>query len=122
MRKKLAAALAALLLLTLTACGGAPAAEPALNTPDSTTDAQPAEAPADTAPPQTEAPAVGETKLHDCGEGLTLTIPNVDVSSGAVDWAVEAGVTNGTGAQTFSPSATCTRGQIVTFLYRAFAK
>lgn len=40
----------------------------------------------------------------------------------AVDWAVEAGVTGGTSATTFSPDATCTRAQIVTFLYRAFVK
>ena len=33
-------------------------------------------------------------------------------------WAVENGVTNGTSATTFSPNDTCTRGQIVTFLYR----
>lgn len=39
----------------------------------------------------------------------------------AVAWAVESGVTTGTGADTFSPDATCTRGQIVTFLYRAAA-
>lgn len=39
----------------------------------------------------------------------------------AVSWAVEAGVTNGTGNGTFSPEAVCTRGQIVTFLYRALA-
>lgn len=39
----------------------------------------------------------------------------------AVDWAVEAGVTSGTSATTFSPDMTCTRAQIVTFLYRAFA-
>ena len=44
-----------------------------------------------------------------------------DVSSGAVNWAVEKGVTNGTSATTFSPNSTCTRGQIVTFLYRGFA-
>lgn len=36
-----------------------------------------------------------------------------------IDWAVEKGVTNGTGNGGFSPSTTCTRGQIVTFLYRA---
>ena len=36
-----------------------------------------------------------------------------------VGWAVAEGVTNGTTASTFSPEATCTRGQIVTFLYRA---
>lgn len=44
-----------------------------------------------------------------------------DVSSDAVNWAVEKGVTSGTSASTFSPANTCTRGQIVTFLYRAFA-
>ena len=37
----------------------------------------------------------------------------------AVLWAAEAGVTNGTSADKFSPESTCTRGQIVTFLYRA---
>lgn len=36
----------------------------------------------------------------------------------AVLWAVEKGVTNGTSAATFSPDQSCTRGQIVTFLYR----
>lgn len=37
----------------------------------------------------------------------------------AVSWAVEQGITSGTSATTFSPDNTCTRGQIVTFLYRA---
>ena len=37
----------------------------------------------------------------------------------AVQWAVENGITKGTSADKFSPDATCTRGQIVTFLYRA---
>lgn len=37
----------------------------------------------------------------------------------AVLWAVEQGITSGTGANTFSPDATVTRGQTVTFLYRA---
>ena len=36
----------------------------------------------------------------------------------AVMWAVEKGITQGTGATTFSPDATCTRGQMATFLYR----
>lgn len=44
-----------------------------------------------------------------------------DVSSDAVNWALEQGVTSGTSDTTFSPDDTCTRGQIVTFLYRAFA-
>ena len=36
----------------------------------------------------------------------------------AVLWAVEQGITNGTSATTFSPDATVTRGQTVTFLWR----
>ena len=36
----------------------------------------------------------------------------------AVLWAVEQGITSGTGENTFSPGAVCTRGQIVTFLWR----
>ena len=36
----------------------------------------------------------------------------------AVAWAVAEGITSGTSATTFSPDAACTRGQIVTFLYR----
>ena len=36
----------------------------------------------------------------------------------AVLWAVEKGVTVGADAYTFEPDSTCTRGQIVTFLYR----
>ena len=36
----------------------------------------------------------------------------------AVLWAVGKGVTTGTSADKFSPDKTCTRGQIVTFLYR----
>ena len=47
-----------------------------------------------------------------------------DVKSGsfyeqAVAWAVENGITGGTGDGKFSPDATCTRAQAVTFLYRA---
>ena len=37
----------------------------------------------------------------------------------AVLWAVEKGITSGTSATTFAPDATVTRGQTVTFLYRA---
>ena len=50
--------------------------------------------------------------------------PFTDVSEGiyyedAVRWAMDNGVTMGTTATTFSPSATCTRGQVVTFLWRS---
>ena len=50
--------------------------------------------------------------------------PFIDVNKGAyyydaVLWAVENNITTGTSATTFSPNATCTRGQVVTFLWRA---
>ncbi len=49
--------------------------------------------------------------------------PFGDVASGtyyydAVLWAVDRGITNGISATTFAPKDDCTRGQIVTFLYR----
>lgn len=49
-----------------------------------------------------------------------------DVPSGAdyaqaVAWAVSREITGGTGNGKFSPEQACTRGQIMTFLYRAFA-
>lgn len=49
-----------------------------------------------------------------------------DVSAGtelsdAVAWAVGQGITNGTTDTTFSPNNVCTRAEIVTFLYRAYA-
>lgn len=53
--------------------------------------------------------------------------PFGDVKAGvyyynAVLWAVENKVTAGTSATTFSPNKTCTRGEIVTFLYRNYQK
>ncbi len=49
--------------------------------------------------------------------------PFTDVASDAyyydaVLWAVENGITGGTSATTFSPNATCTRAQVVTFLFQ----
>lgn len=41
-------------------------------------------------------------------------------SASAVSWAVAKGVTNGTSTTTFSPDKVCDRGEIVTFLYRAY--
>ena len=57
-------------------------------------------------------------------EPTTTENPFSDVKSTdyyykAVLWAVENGVTGGTTAATFSPKQTCTRGQVVTFLYKA---
>lgn len=45
-----------------------------------------------------------------------------DYSKKAVLWAVEKGITKGTSATTFSPNKVCTRGEIVTFLSRAFQR
>nr|WP_325213326.1 S-layer homology domain-containing protein [uncultured Oscillibacter sp.] len=50
-------------------------------------------------------------------------LPKDSLYHDAVLWAVGKGVTNGTGdGTTFSPDNPCTRGQIVTFLYRAYSK
>ena len=54
----------------------------------------------------------------------TRTMPFTDVLAGsyyydAVLWAVENGITKGTSNTTFSPNMTCTRAQIVTFLWRS---
>ena len=51
-------------------------------------------------------------------------MPFTDVAEGsyyhdAVLWAVENGITKGTSDTTFTPNATCTRAQIVTFLWRS---
>ena len=53
--------------------------------------------------------------------------PFSDVEEGsyyynAVLWAVENNITQGTGKGKFSPDNSCTRGQIVTFLYRTLAQ
>ena len=50
---------------------------------------------------------------------FTDVAPNAFYAN-AVLWAVANDVTKGTSATTFSPNANCTRGQIVTFLYRAY--
>lgn len=45
-------------------------------------------------------------------------VPGNTYYSDAVSWAAESGVTEGTGANRFSPDAGCNRAQIVIFLYR----
>ena len=56
-------------------------------------------------------------------ESETRTMPFTDVPAGsyyydAVLWAAENGITEGTSDTAFSPDATCSRAQIVTFLWR----
>lgn len=59
-------------------------------------------------------PAVsGSTSFTDVTDG--------DYFSDAVVWAAQEGITVGTSDTTFSPAADCTRGQMVTFLYRYLA-
>ena len=60
------------------------------------------------------APATGENPFSDVSSSVYYYEP--------ILWAVEQGITNGTGNGKFSPEDSCTRGQIVTFLYRALAK
>ena len=60
-------------------------------------------------------------------EPNTTTNPFTDVQEGkyyykAVLWAVENGITAGMGDTTFGVGQTCTRAQIVTFLYAAYGK
>ena len=55
------------------------------------------------------------------------TNPFTDVKQGdysydAVLWAVENGITTGAAETSFAPKATCTRAQIVTFLFRQYSK
>ena len=57
-------------------------------------------------------------------EPETRTMPFADAPAGsyyydAVLWAVENGITKGTSDTTFSPNDTCTRAQIVSFLWRS---
>ncbi len=59
-----------------------------------------------------------------CPQPVSKVNPFTDVRAddyfyAAVLWAVENGITNGTSAKTFSPDATVTRAQVVTFLWRA---
>ena len=48
-----------------------------------------------------------------------LDVPEGAYFADAVKWAVDKGITNGTGMRQFNPNGTCTRGQVVTFLWRA---
>ncbi len=56
-------------------------------------------------------PAASNTRFTD--------VPASADYAAAVAWAVQQGVTNGTSSSTFSPSATCKRGEITAFLWRA---
>ena len=79
---------------------------------------------------QTAADAAGDTVLFrplDCrlivGVGCHIAEGCIAADSyyaQAVAWAVENGITTGTGNGKFSPDNTCTRAQIAVFLYRNY--
>ena len=60
----------------------------------------------------------GDAETQPSQKGFNDVKPG-DYFYDAVSWAVEKGITTGTSATTFSPNASCTRAQIVTFLWRA---
>ena len=62
--------------------------------------------------------AAGSPEPKSTAAGMTDVIPGSYYAK-AVAWAVENGITTGTAEGTFSPDATCTRAQAVTFLARA---
>lgn len=67
----------------------------------------------DTAPPSQPEPRPTSTV------GGFNDVLETDYFSDSVGWAVEKGITAGTSETTFSPNATCTTAQILTFLWRS---
>ena len=62
---------------------------------------------------------VKPTFVRETGESPFRDVSERDYYYDAVRWAAEQGITSGTSADLFSPSAPCTRAQMVTFLWRA---
>ena len=71
----------------------------------------------------TEVKLTGSTTVYagwqEAAESPFTDVPKGSYYEEAVNWAVAQGITAGTTATTFSPDATCTRAQAVTFLWRA---
>ena len=61
-----------------------------------------------------ESAATGSTGFNDVPDGAWY--------AEAVKWAVDNGITTGVGKNLFAPNDKCTRGQIVTFLWRAYTQ
>ena len=62
--------------------------------------------------------AMGEPEGGETGFG---DVTEKDYCYDAVLWAARCGVTDGTGENTFTPGGNCLRGQVITFLFRAYA-
>ena len=63
--------------------------------------------------------AAGSPKVENAANPFKDVSPADGVFYDAILWAYTNGITAGTSKDTFSPNATCTRAQIVTFLYKA---
>ena len=72
-------------------------------------------------PPQiTETAGVGK-EIRDPSAGIPFTdVTKDDYFYDAVTWAYVNKIANGTSETEFSPMATCTRGQVITFIWRAY--
>ncbi len=75
----------------------------------------------DNGSPKNEMLAEGGAEVPYASSALASKFTDVPAAASyreAVAWAIEWGITNGTSETTFSPDQTCTRGQIVTFIFR----
>lgn len=85
-------------------------------------DGETAAAPAETgSPAESETPKEPEAPEKPAAPAFTDVAADTYYAA-PVAWAVEQGVTTGTGQGAFSPDDVCSRGQIVTFLHRALAE
>lgn len=66
-------------------------------------------------------PVNPETPSNNGNASKFTDVKATDYFANAVNWAVSNGITAGTSANTFSPNEKCTRGQVMTFLWRANA-
>ncbi|MCR5681095.1 MAG: S-layer homology domain-containing protein [Clostridiales bacterium] len=76
------------------------------------TDAAPAAPAADNTPVTPDVPAAEQTPVF-------VDVPAGAYYADAVDWAVKLGITSGVDETHFAPDGSCTRAQMVTFLWRA---
>ena len=58
-------------------------------------------------------------QVYNAATGFFQDVPRGEYYTEPVGWALRKGITNGTSSVDFSPMADCTRGQVVTFLWRA---
>ena len=64
----------------------------------------------------------GYSRYPELADGQFTDVPSDAFYANAVKWAVENEITTGVGNNRFDPNGQCTRGQVVTFLWRAAGK